>query len=85
MHSVLAPAPHLDPARRLKKTHTGSRCLPVFRFWPQVIGIYFISRMNMELIIYCRVCRPRQAILKFANRYPSTNQLPILLLKIIFN
>ena len=31
----------------------------------------FCLRMNMELIIYCR---PRQAILKFANRYPNTNQ-----------
>ena len=27
--------------------------------------------MNMELIIHCR---PRQAILKFANRYPNAKQ-----------
>ena len=27
MQSVLAPAPQLDPARRLKKAHTGSKTL----------------------------------------------------------
>ena len=68
MHSVLAPVPQLGPARRLKKAHA------VFQFLPQVIAIYFVLRMNMELISYIGVSIPKQAIRKFANRYPNTNQ-----------
>ena len=77
MHSVLAPVPQLDPARRLKKAHTGSKRFTLssrISIFAQVIGIYLVLRMNMELIIYCRVCRPRHAILKFVYRYLNTNE-----------